>query len=364
MPIPHHKFGQTTIAKVSDSSELKQILVDPWLDSETIIVKPNWVSNEPADFTDAETLRMLFEALDSRIVVTESHNVLRIRCQREALNLLKEGMNFTVGNKEVNWKWLLKGDGWKWLVENPDWDWFKQGGHWEQMQKEDNTFLDENGFTDLFREFDVTYVNVTDEVWSGRTADPAEVKSAVESRFKPVEIDKLYSMVPEKLFDLRGSTFISLAKLKGYASFTIKNMFGMIPDPIRPWWHGPKNSRIAASIVDINKVYASLFNVYGMCEALNNTAFSHPEGKFEGTFMGRYNIVADLDTVAFGRDLVSLDAILINIADPSIGLDANVNQAPIDLAEEEKLGVYDRAAMKEAKIKVGDWLTPNATAED
>ncbi len=352
MSILHHKFGQTTIAKVSDSDELKQMLVDPWFESETIIIKPNWVSNEPANFTDSETLRMMLEALDSHIVVTESHMIAR------SLNLLKEGMRFTVGDKEVNWKWLLMGDGWNWLIENPNWDWFKKGGHWDQIKKEDKAFLDKYGFTDLFKEFDVNYINVTDEVWSGRIADPTEVKRSVETRFKPVQKDKLYSMVPKKLYDLRGSTFISFAKLKMYASFTMKNLFGMIPDPARPWWHGSEESRIAMSIVDINKVYHSLFNVYGICEALKITAVPHPEGKFP-LFLPRmkYNIIEALEVVAFGRDLVSLDAILLNLTDQSILQVAELNRAPIDMAEEE-FGAYDREALKESKMKVGNWLSP------
>jgi uncharacterized protein (DUF362 family) len=351
MPIPHHEFGQTTIAKVSSSDELRQILVDPWLESETIIIKPNWVSSEPADFTDSETLRMLLEALDSHIVVTESHQINR------SLNRLKEGMSFIVGHKEMNWKWLLKGDGWNWLIENPDWAWFKKGGHWPQLKKEDKAFLDEHGFTDLFKEFDVSYINVTDEVWSGRIADPTEVKRLVETRFKPVKTDRLYSIVPNKLYDLRGSTFISLARLKMYASFTMKNLFGMIPDPIRSWWHGPKNSRIATSIVDINKVYHSLFNVYGICEALNTTAVPHPEGKFEGMYTGKYNIIEGLGVVAFGRDLVSLDAILLNLTEGLILQSAESNRAPIDMAEEE-FGAYNRDVLKESKMKVGNWLSP------
>jgi uncharacterized protein (DUF362 family) len=346
--ISHHRFGQTTIAKVSNSDELRQVLVDPWFESETVIIKPNWVSTEPADFTNSKTLRTMLEALDSHIVVTESHTIGR------SLNLLKEGMSFTVGDKEVNWKWLLKGDGWNWLIENPDWNWFKKGGHWDQIRKEDKAFLDNYGFTDLFKEFDVSYINVTDEVWSGRIADPTEVKESVESRFKPIHTDKLYSMVPKKLYDLRGSTFISLARLKMYASFTMKNLFGMILDPVRSWWHGPKNSRIAASIVDVNKVYHSLFNVYGICEALYTTAIPHPEGKFEGTYSGKYNIVEGLGIVAFGRDLVSLDAILLNITDRLIW---QSTKAPIEMAQKE-FGVYDREAIKEAKIKVGNWLSP------
>ena len=44
MPITRNIFGSTTIAKVDNSDELRQVLIDPWLDSETIIVKPNWVS--------------------------------------------------------------------------------------------------------------------------------------------------------------------------------------------------------------------------------------------------------------------------------------------------------------------------------
>jgi len=33
-------------------------------------------------------------------------------------------------------------------------------------------------------------------------------------------------------------------------------------------WHGPSNKRFDKSVVDIKKVYASLFNVYGICEAI------------------------------------------------------------------------------------------------
>jgi hypothetical protein len=324
------------------------MLIDPWLESETIIVKPNWVTNEAADFTESETLRMLFEALDSRVVVTESLNIAR------SLNLLEAGMSFTVGDEEVDWRWLLKGEGWNWLIENPDWDWFKNGGHWDQIRKEDKAFLDENGFTDLFEEFDVEYVNVTEEVWSGRIADPAEVKKSVESRFKPVHTEKLYGMVPEKLYELRGSTFMSFAKLKHYATFTMKNLFGMIPDPHRAWWHGPKNSRIAESIVDVNKVYRSLFNVYGLCEALNFTAVPNAEGRFEGIFGGRYDIVEGLGVVAFGRDLLSIDAVLCNLAERS-RLRKTIDRT-IKMAEEE-FGPYDRKVLRDIKTKVGYLLS-------
>ena len=349
MSILHYKIGETTIAKVNNSDELRQMLVDPWFKSETIIIKPNWVSDEPANFTDSKALRIMFEALDSHFIVTESHIVLRHA---------REGKSFIVGDKEVNWKWLLMGEGWKWLIENPNWDWFKKDGHWDQIKKEDKAFRDENGFTDLFKEFDVSYINVTDEVWSRRIADPTEVKKSVESRFDPVQTEMLYSMVPKKLYDLRGSTLISFAKLKMYATFTLKNLFGMIPDPARPWWHGPKGSRIARSIIDINKIYHSLFNVYGICEAFNNMSFQHPEGKFSLLLPRmKYNIVEDLGFVALGRDLVSLDAILLNLTDGLILAVDEINRAPIDLAE-DVFGSYDREILKRSKMKVGNWLSP------
>ena len=352
MPALSHRFGPTTIAKVSNSDELRKVLDDPWLESDHIVVKPNWVATEPGGFVDSMTLRTLFEALDSHIVVTESLHVGR------SMNLLEDGMAFTVDGEEVNWRWLLKGEGWRWLYDNERWDWFREGGHWEQIVKEDRAFLDQYGFTDLFDEFDVEYVNTTDEVWRGRNANPAEVKRAVESRFSGVQVERLYGMVPKRLYDLRGSTLISLARLKQYASFTLKNMFGMIVDPMRPWWHGPGNSRIARSIVDINKVYHSLFNVYGMCTSLFETAVAHPEGEFLGEYMGRYNMVEGFGFVVIGRDLVSIDSTLINLTEGWIGIAERVNREPIELAEEEGLGASDSQAIEEARIKVGSWLVP------
>ena len=116
MPVLSHRFGQTTIAKLSDPHELKQLLFDPWLQSETVIIKPNFVAIDPGYATDSEAMRELLEALDSRIVVTESHMIPR------SMNLLEEGMGFTVDDKEVNWRWFLKGAGWRWLIENSGWD--------------------------------------------------------------------------------------------------------------------------------------------------------------------------------------------------------------------------------------------------
>ena len=188
MPIPHHRIGQTTIARVKGSDDLKRIMNDPLLESETVIIKPNWVTSERAAYTEADSFRTILETLDSRIVVTESHMIAR------APSFFRDGgPSFLVGEKEVNWKWLLKGEGWNWLAENRDWDWFKKNGHWDQLKKEDQAFLDKYGFTDIFNEFDAIYINVTEEVWKDRTADPDEIKKIVESQFSPVHTEEIYN---------------------------------------------------------------------------------------------------------------------------------------------------------------------------
>jgi len=98
-----------------------------------------------------------------------------------------------------------------------------------------------------------------------------------------------------------------------------------------------------------------LFNVYGICEALYITAVSHPEGKFKGTYRGKYNIIENLGVIAFGRDLVTLDAILLNVTNRPV---LEGTERLIEMAQEE-FGVLDRGAVKEAKIKVGNWLSPS-----
>ena len=80
-----YRFGTTTIAKVNRAMELKQLLPESVVNSDTVIVKPNWISTDPGEFTDADSMRLLFEALESRIIVVESY------CLTRSFNLLETG---------------------------------------------------------------------------------------------------------------------------------------------------------------------------------------------------------------------------------------------------------------------------------
>jgi uncharacterized protein (DUF362 family) len=328
------KFGDVTLARIASPSELRGLLPEQVLEADVLIVKPNWFSPHPANFTDADALRMLLEAVDARVLVVEAYTLER-----------QDGtMAFTVNGDEVNWRWILR---------HPSWDWALEEGRWDELRRQDGWFLDEYGFTDLFAEFGVEYVNVTEEVWQGRIADPSTVKKVVEERFAPAFTDRMYGFLPEKLHKLKGSTLISLGKVKGiggtYPSLTLKNLFGLIPDPLRSWWHGPEDGRLAESIVDIAKVYASFFDVCGVCEAVSEVTVSRPEGEVKAPW-GSYDIVRGLGVVALGPNLVSLDAVLCGL----IGVDPE--KVSYLQKGEESFGEYDRRIVKEAKAVASEWF--------
>ena len=328
------KFGPVTVGRVRSSVDVKRLLKDSRLKTGVFIVKPNWFSPHPGNFTDAETLRTLLGALDGRIVVAESYTLER-----------QDGsMKFTVDGEQVDWRWIMK---------HPSWGWIKEEGRWDEMRRQDRWFLNEYGFTDLFKEHGVECVNVTEEVWQGRTADAREIKEAVEARFTPVFREELYSFIPKRLYELRGATLISFGKVKGilgsFPSLAMKNLFGLIPDPLRSWWHGPNNEWLGRSIVDIIKVYSALFQIYGICEALRHAIVSCPKGEVKAPW-GSYDIVRDLGVLAFSRNLVSLDAVLCGL----IGADPE-KISYLSLGE-KALGIYNRRHVEDAKISAGDWF--------
>jgi uncharacterized protein (DUF362 family) len=328
------RFGDVTLARVHDSVDLRRLLTEPCLEADVLVVKPNWFSPHPANFTDAETLRMLLEALEGRVVVVEAYTLER-----------QDGsMRFTVDREEVDWRWIMN---------HPSWDWARKEGRWDEFRKQDRWFLDEYGFTDLFEEFDVEYINITEEVWKGQTVDAAIVRKAVERHFNTAFKEQLYGFLPKKLYDLRTSPLISFGKVKGirgtFPSLTIKNLFGLIPDPLRSWWHGPEDNWLGRSIIDIAKVYASFFNLYGICEAIKYVTVNHPKGDVKAPW-GSYDIVKGLSVVATSHHLVSLDAILCGL----IGV--NPERVSYLQIGEDVFGPYDRRYVDEAKAVASKWF--------
>jgi len=328
------KFGNVTLNKIVSSADLRRLLPAEITGSEIVIVKPNWFSPHPANFTDAEALGILLDTLDGHAIVVEAYTLEK-----------HDGtMSFTVDGEEVDWRWLM---------DHPDWGWVSEEGRWDEIRRQDRWFMDEYGLTDVLTDHGAEYVNVTEEVWQGRIADPASVKEAVEERFEPIQEERLYDNFPEALHAHRGAPFISYGKIKGiggsYPSLTVKNLFGLIPDPLRSWWHGPDDKRLGRSIVDIMKIYAAHFRLHGVCEAMKEVTVSHPEGEVKVPW-GSYNIVRDLGIVASGPDLVSLDAVISGL----IGIDpAKVNYITLG---EEILGPYKKYQVERAITASKEWF--------
>ncbi len=320
------KLGSVTVGKVADAGDLKRSLRDSLPASENVIVKPNWYSPHSANFTDAHALGLLLDAVDARFIVVEGHSLDR-----------QDGsLTYTVDGEKVDWRWIMR---------NPDWGWIMDGDRLDLLRAQDKWFMDTYGFTDLLAAHDTEYVNVTEEIWAGRTLDHTEAKSAVESIYPPVHVDKLYGFMPKRLAQHRGSTLISLGRMKGYGSaypsLTVKNIFGFIPDPMRSWWHGQEDSRLSDSIIDTVKLYASYFRLYGVCEAFKSLTLSDPEGEVK-TSWGCYGVREVEGFAVHGPNLLDVDAVtcgLIEVDPDKVGY----------ISEGEKVfGPYSREQYRKA----------------
>jgi uncharacterized protein (DUF362 family) len=331
-------LASVTLGRARNGEELRKLLAGGVPASETYLVKPNWYSPHPANFTGAEALGILMDALDGRVVVVEGYSGDR-----------HDGsMRLSSGGEKVDWRWLLK---------HPDWGWAKEDGTWDEIRRQDRWFLDHHGFTDVIGAHDAEYLNITEEIWSGRAEKPEEMKELVESHYSPVQHEQIYGFMPSKLWRLRGSSLVSLGRVKGcggtYPSLTLKNLFGLVPDPYRSWWHGPKDRDLSRSIVDIAKLYASAFTIHGVCEAFSSYTVNDPGGEVKVPW-GAYRVMKSDGFVAHGPSPVELDAVLCALirVDPSkVGY--------LQLGEKE-FGPYDKGAVAEASAASAKWFPSQA----
>lgn len=257
------------IGRISNAEDFSHFLAQANLESNLFLVKPNWSSPHYGNYTETQVLELLLSNLPGKKIVVESYAGARNDGSRE----------ITPENAKRNWDWIREQDRW---------------------------FLETTGIDEVLRKYNAEYVNITEEVWQGRAADPEAVASIVQRRYPGViKLAELYSYVPQRLFELKGSTFINLAKLKSL-SFSLKNLFGLIPDPWRYRWHGPRGSLLGQSIVEISAIYRALFDMLGILEGIYRVPFYRDSGRFE-TPWGNYDVVENLGVVLMGRELVVLD---------------------------------------------------------
>jgi len=272
MPLPTPIF-----LPIKSPADFRALLAPLNIKSETIIVKPAWFSPHPGTFTEAEVLEAVLSALP-----------------KEASKLVVEGYS---GERNDGSRQIDPSD------QKKDWAWIAEQDRW---------FRDTYGFTEVFGKYNAEYLSVTEEVWSGRVAPAGEVAKLVEQTGPPLAHAELYAQVPLKLWELRGSTFISLAKIKGGFSLSLKNLFGLIAEPLRLGYHGKDGESLSQSIADIARIYFSLFDVAGVCEAAFVSAVYRPGGAYSTTW-GEYDLVKSPEVAGAARDLLALDAAIATI---------------------------------------------------
>lgn len=236
-----------------------------------VVIKPNWGTS--VCFTEAEILNWVLTAVGSDALVVESYGWARTE------DAVKTGR---MGSKK-------RGD----------------------LRRSDRWFLEYSGIGKVLEEHGVEFLNVTEENWGSRTAEPEAIRKAVEAKHPPVEMEELYGFVPERLYDLRGGDLLSLAKVKLWrepivVSFAVKNFFGMLPNPSRWRYHGKKDSRLSRSIVDIYKVYDSLFEIKGVVEAVLTASVADPETR-------KTVVHEDPGFAAASKDTLDLDAFVATL---------------------------------------------------
>jgi uncharacterized protein (DUF362 family) len=268
------KIGNIVVEQSADEESFIKLIEELDL-KPPVIIKPNLGFS--VCYTEATILDWVLTAVDGDALVVESYGWARTR---EAL-------------------------------ETGGWGSFEP----EDLRESDRWFMEYSGIGKILEKHGVEFLNITEENWANRTADPETIKGVVEEKHAPLEEEDFLGIVPERLYEMRGCDLLSLAKVRileapMHVSLAVKNFFGMIPGPSRGKYHGEKHSRLSRSIVDIYKVYDSLFNVKGVVEAVLTASLRDPETmKWDNVenpgFVSVSNVLIELDafvTALLGRD--------------------------------------------------------------
>lgn len=211
-----------------------------------LVIKPNWSSS--LIYTERPILDWILSAFDGEVIIVESYAMWRNEMFIDSSQIRDSKFLERLGKQKKS-----------------------------DLRKNDEWFLKFTGIQELLDKYDVEYLNISEELWANRVCSPEIIHNEVEKKFIPLEIESLSSSVPTRLFDLKDGTLLNLTKPKrslkfNFVSLTFKNLIGMIPDPWRGKYHGENDALLSQSIVDINKIYNSLFNATGIIEGVFTTS--------------------------------------------------------------------------------------------
>jgi hypothetical protein len=241
--------GQGHIGRHALAQVIDEIL--PPAKPERVLVKVTWHGYATGTYTDPAALDLLLSALPCPAVILEGHTTSR-------------------------------------CVDDAAFDWeteARQNRAW--IRQQDAEYLRRTGLCDVLARHGAQYVNVTEAYWDEGCPE-------------------LAGFVPQALLPYRGCPLFSFAKFKGPTRLSISNLFGLIPAPLRSSWHGPNITYFARVCCDLAKLYASLFDVYALNEALYSAVRWNRKGLYRSRW-GNYDLVHDAGIVTASRGLVSAD---------------------------------------------------------
>lgn len=287
------------IARTRNRDALAAVLESLLPASDTFLVKVTWHGYAAGTYTDAAALDLLLGALPGRAVILEGHTSSR--------NL---------------------GGG--------DWDWETEAQHHRAwVKQQDAEFLRRTGLADVMTRHRAEYVNITEAHWDGACAPAPD---GVALRYP-----ELAGFIPEAVVALRGAPFLSFARFKGPTRLSISNLFGMIPAPLRSAWHGANITDFARVCCDLAKLYASLFPMFGVVEALHSALRWNRKGLYRSRW-GNYDLTLSDGIISVSEGLVAADILASRLQGQDVS-----RSAFFDVVRQE-LGWPDEAALQALPI--------------
>jgi len=272
------KINDVVLNKINSDLDFKMFLDELNIIGDTIIIKPNWVSCDEGSFTEAKVLKQILEYFkDKKLFVVESYTTGRNKNYFNGKEIFSK-KETTLQEAKTYQQTLKIGDDW---------------------------FFEHTGIQKLLNEYAAEYINITECVWNNTTTNAIDVKKIVAQKFDDLQFEEFYSYIPKKIFDLEGSTLISLSKMKTEVlpfgvSASTKNLFGLIPDPLRWKYHGINHELIPQSVLDINKIYRALFKTYFITEGIHTAVTNYVTNDC---------VVHNSKQIIGGKNSVEVDAI-------------------------------------------------------
>jgi hypothetical protein len=263
-------YGPAIMADVRDTETFSHLLQTMGIQSDPIFVKVTWHGYATGTYTDPVALDKLLSALPGRAILLEGHTVSRNQ-----------------GNETFNWETESR--------ENRTW-----------IRDQEQDYLQRTGLQDVINKHNAHYLNITEAYWDGQCANPEDIASYLKATNTEITHTELLKFIPQVLLDHAGCDFISFARFKGPTRLSISNCFGLLPGPLRAEWHGPNLTYFAKVCCEMAKIYGSIFNPFGLVEALNVAVRWNRTGLYRSRW-GHYDLIPNPGMLTLSRGLPGAD---------------------------------------------------------